>query len=106
MRLFGTNEWAVRIPLALAGISGVVAAYFLALSIAGKRVAFWTVLILQTSALYFGMSRVVTPDMNVFLPKGKKINPLIGSAGERIDFLSFRKKDVHALVEVQAWLVR
>lgn len=63
MRLFGTNEWAVRIPLALAGISGVVAAYFLALSIAGKRVAFWTVLILQTSALYFGMSRVVTPDM-------------------------------------------
>lgn len=63
MCLFGINEWAVRLPLALAGISGIVAAFCLALCIAGKRTAFWTVLILQTSALYFGMSHVVTPDM-------------------------------------------
>ena len=30
MKLFGRNEWAVRLPVALAGLSGVAAAFFLA----------------------------------------------------------------------------
>lgn len=63
MRLFGMNEWGVRLPLALAGVSGVLATYCLARVMAGARTAFWAALIVQSSVLYFGMSHVVTPDM-------------------------------------------
>lgn len=63
MRCFGPSEWAIRFPLALAGMSGVVAAYFLGLSLGGRKVAFWSSLILQSSVLYFLMARVVTPDI-------------------------------------------
>jgi len=63
MTLFGQNEWAVRLPLALAGLSGVFAAWFLAKALGGRRVAVWTVLILQSSLLYFSMSRMLTTDI-------------------------------------------
>jgi 4-amino-4-deoxy-L-arabinose transferase-like glycosyltransferase len=63
MKMFGQNEWAVRLPLALAGLSGVLAAWFLAASLGGRRVAVWTVLILQSSLLYFAMSRMLTTDI-------------------------------------------
>jgi 4-amino-4-deoxy-L-arabinose transferase-like glycosyltransferase len=63
MKLFGQNEWAVRLPLALAGLSGVLAAWFLAKSVGGRRVAVWSVLILQSSLLYFAMSRMLTTDI-------------------------------------------
>jgi 4-amino-4-deoxy-L-arabinose transferase-like glycosyltransferase len=63
MKLFGQNEWAVRLPIALAGLSGVLAAWFLAKSLGGRRVAVWSVLILQTSLLYFAMSRMLTTDI-------------------------------------------
>jgi len=63
MKLFGQNEWAVRLPLALAGLSGVLAAWCFAKSLGGRRVAVWSVLILQTSLLYFAMSRMLTTDI-------------------------------------------
>jgi len=63
MKVFGQNEWAVRLPLALAGLSGVLAAWFLGKSLGGRRVAIWSVLILQTSLLYFAMSRMLTTDI-------------------------------------------
>jgi 4-amino-4-deoxy-L-arabinose transferase-like glycosyltransferase len=63
MKLFGQNEWAVRLPLALAGLSGALAVWFLAKSIAGRRVAVWSVLILQSPLLYFSMSRMLTTDI-------------------------------------------
>jgi 4-amino-4-deoxy-L-arabinose transferase-like glycosyltransferase len=63
MKLFGQNEWAVRLPVALAGLSGVCAAWLLARSIGGRRAGFWSVLILQTSLLYFAMSRMLTTDI-------------------------------------------
>jgi 4-amino-4-deoxy-L-arabinose transferase-like glycosyltransferase len=63
MKLFGQNEWAARLPLALAGISGVWAAWLLGGSIGGRRVGFWSALILQTSLLYFVMARMLTTDM-------------------------------------------
>src|SRR5205807_2679554 len=62
MEVFGQNEWAVRLPLALAGLSGVIAAWFLAKSLGGRRVAVWSVLILQSTLLYFAMSRMLTTD--------------------------------------------
>jgi 4-amino-4-deoxy-L-arabinose transferase-like glycosyltransferase len=63
MKLFGQNEWAVRLPVALAGLSGVWAAWLLARSIGGPRAGRWSVLILQTSLLYFAMSRMLTTDI-------------------------------------------
>src|SRR6516164_9400337 len=38
VKLFGLNEWAVRLPVALAGISGVIAAWLLGCSLGGRRV--------------------------------------------------------------------
>jgi 4-amino-4-deoxy-L-arabinose transferase-like glycosyltransferase len=63
MKLFGQNEWAVRLPLALAGMSGVWAAWLLGCSVGGRRVGWWSALILQTSLLYFAMARMLTTDM-------------------------------------------
>jgi len=65
MELFGRNEWAVRLPLALAGMSGVWAAWLLGGSVGGRRVGFWSALILQTSLLYFAMARMLTTDIFV-----------------------------------------
>ncbi|HTV62212.1 MAG TPA: glycosyltransferase family 39 protein [Verrucomicrobiae bacterium] len=63
MDLFGRNEWAVRLPLALAGISGVWAAFRLGNSMGGRRVGTWSALILQSSLLYFVMARMLTTDI-------------------------------------------
>ena len=63
MKLFGQNEWAVRLPIALAGISGVWVAWLLGCSIGGRRVGLWSALILQSSLLYFVMARMLTPDI-------------------------------------------
>lgn len=63
MKIFGQNEWAVRLPLALAALSGVLAAWFLGASLGGRRVAVWSVLILQSSLLYFTMARMLTTDL-------------------------------------------
>jgi 4-amino-4-deoxy-L-arabinose transferase-like glycosyltransferase len=65
MKMFGQSEWAVRLPVALAGMSGVWAAFLLGCSFGGRRVGFWSALILQTSLLYFAMSRMLTPDILV-----------------------------------------
>src|SRR5207302_1771704 len=37
MSVFGQNEWAVRLPLALAGISGVWASYLFGCALGGRR---------------------------------------------------------------------
>jgi len=65
MKLFGQNEWAARLPPALAGMSGVWAVWLLGCSVGGRRVGFWSALILQTSLLYFAMARMLTTDMFV-----------------------------------------
>jgi 4-amino-4-deoxy-L-arabinose transferase-like glycosyltransferase len=63
MKLFGQNEWAVRLPVALAGIGGVIATFLLGCSLGGRRVGIWSALILQSSLLYFTMSRFLTTDI-------------------------------------------
>lgn len=63
MKLFGQNEWAARLPVALAGVSGVWAAFLFGCSLGGRRVAIWSALILQTSLLYFVMARMLTTDI-------------------------------------------
>ena len=61
--VFGQNEWAVRLPLALAGISGVWVSYLFGLALGGRRVGVWSALILQSSLLYFVLARLLTTDI-------------------------------------------
>ncbi len=63
IKAFGVNEWAIRLPLALAGLSGAFAAFLFARTVAGDRAARWTMLILSTSLLYFAMARMLTTDI-------------------------------------------
>jgi 4-amino-4-deoxy-L-arabinose transferase-like glycosyltransferase len=63
LKCFGLNEWAVRLPVALAGLSGALAAFLLARSLGGVSVARWSVLILISSPLYFVMARMLTTDI-------------------------------------------
>jgi 4-amino-4-deoxy-L-arabinose transferase-like glycosyltransferase/membrane-associated phospholipid phosphatase len=63
MEVFGQNEWAVRLPVALAGISGVWAAFLLGRSLGGRRVGIWSALILQSALLYWAMARMLTTDI-------------------------------------------
>jgi 4-amino-4-deoxy-L-arabinose transferase-like glycosyltransferase len=63
MKLFGQNEWAARLPVALAGVSGVWAVFLLGCSLGGRRVGLWSAVILQSSLLYFTMARMLTPDI-------------------------------------------
>ncbi|MEW6305381.1 MAG: glycosyltransferase family 39 protein [Verrucomicrobiota bacterium] len=63
LSVFGFNEWAVRLPLALAGLSGVWATFLLAHAMAGAQAARWSALILSTSVLYFAMARMLTTDI-------------------------------------------
>lgn len=63
IKAFGVNEWAARLPLALAGISGVFAAFLLGSSIGGRKAGIWSALILQSSLLYFLMARMLTTDL-------------------------------------------
>jgi len=44
---------AVRLPVALAGLSGVCAAYLLGCSLGGRRTGWWSAVVLQSSFLYF-----------------------------------------------------
>jgi len=63
IKLFGQNEWAVRLPLALAAISGVWATFLLGCAMGGRRLGFWSAIVLQSSLLYFVMARQLTTDM-------------------------------------------
>jgi len=60
---FGLNEWAIRLPFALCGLSAVGAIYLLGLSLGGRRVGQWSVLILSSSILFFALSRFVMTDI-------------------------------------------
>lgn len=63
IKVLGQSEWAVRLPLALAGVGGVWATYLLGCAVNGRRTGRWSVLILQTCLLYFGMARMLTTDL-------------------------------------------
>jgi 4-amino-4-deoxy-L-arabinose transferase-like glycosyltransferase len=63
VKLFGQNEWAARLPVALAGVSGVWAVFLLGCSLGGRRAGCWSAVFLQSSLLYFAMARMLTPDI-------------------------------------------
>ena len=63
LKVFGQNEWAVRLPVALAGISGVWATFLLGRELGGRRVGVSSALMLQCTILYWGLARLLTTDI-------------------------------------------
>lgn len=56
-RLFGTNEWAGRVPIALTGILSVAVAYWTLSRFAGRRAGIYAALITATSPLFLFNAR-------------------------------------------------
>jgi len=66
--LFGPSNFSVRFVFSLFGIIGVVAVYFLSLiGFKDENKAFISSLVLASSALYIGLSRIVMTDMVFFV---------------------------------------
>ena len=62
-RLFGLFEWAGRLPLALWGLAGAGASYWLVARLAGRSAAALTVIVLATTPLYFLQARTMLGDI-------------------------------------------
>jgi 4-amino-4-deoxy-L-arabinose transferase-like glycosyltransferase len=63
IRAFGANEWAARLPAALAALGTLLAVYLMARDVHGERTGLWAVVVLLSSVLFFGVARLITTDM-------------------------------------------
>jgi 4-amino-4-deoxy-L-arabinose transferase-like glycosyltransferase len=63
VKVLGVNEFAARLPAALAALATLLAVYLLAKNARGETTALWTVTVLLSSALFWGMARLITTDM-------------------------------------------
>lgn len=60
---FGVGEFAARLPVALAAVAGVLAAYYFAFRAFDRRRAVLTAAVLTTTPLYALLAQVLTTDM-------------------------------------------
>jgi 4-amino-4-deoxy-L-arabinose transferase-like glycosyltransferase len=63
IRAFGVSEWAARLPSALGALGTLLAMYLLARGACGEQAGLWAVVVLLSSALFFGAARLITADM-------------------------------------------
>ncbi|HVW29022.1 MAG TPA: glycosyltransferase family 39 protein [Polyangiaceae bacterium] len=63
LRVFGLHEWAGRLPMALWGLVGVVATYFLVARLVDRIAAVFAVVVLSTTPLYFLAARTMLGDI-------------------------------------------
>lgn len=63
LKCFGKNEWAVRLPPALAALGTLLLTWNIALLLFGRREAAIAVLVLLSCLEFFAMARLLTPDM-------------------------------------------
>ena len=63
LRLFGVNEFAARLPIALAALGTLLALYWMVREARDETTALWAVVMLVSSALFFLVARLVTADM-------------------------------------------
>lgn len=61
-KIFGVNEFAARLPSALASILTVLCVYWLARRLASEQVAVWSSVALSTMILFVLAGRAATPD--------------------------------------------
>ena len=65
MKLFGINEWAVRLPPALLGIMGCIVTYICGRRLFNRRTGILSAAILATTPLYFGAAHYANLDLEV-----------------------------------------
>lgn len=65
IKLFGLDEWALRLWPALFGFFGALTVYGAGRALFGRRAGLIAAVVLATSPLYFFMARVITLDMAV-----------------------------------------
>lgn len=65
LKVFGNNEWAIRIPTALMALFGCLATYAAGRQLFDRKTGLISCGILATNLLYFSMAHVVTLDMTV-----------------------------------------
>jgi len=66
IKVFGANEWAARIPSALAAIGTIVLTLLIARMLWGDaRTESFAALILSTTVGFFALARLLTPDMTL-----------------------------------------
>jgi 4-amino-4-deoxy-L-arabinose transferase-like glycosyltransferase len=63
LKVFGLNEWAARLPAALAAVATALTVFAMGRRMAGPLAGLLSSLALVTSLLFFGVARLITPDM-------------------------------------------
>ena len=61
--VFGVGEGAARLPLALFSLAGLLGVFWIGSWLYDRRTGVFAVLILGSSALYFGLSHLITTDL-------------------------------------------
>ena len=79
IKLFGVNEWALRLWPALLALAGCLAVYGAGRKLFGRRAGLIAAIVLATSPLYYLLGRIITLDMavSVFLT-GALLSFLLG----------------------------
>jgi 4-amino-4-deoxy-L-arabinose transferase-like glycosyltransferase len=65
IRLFGLNEWSVRLGPALFGLFGCLVVSYAGTRLFGRRAGMLAAVVLATSLLYYALSRLIILDMPV-----------------------------------------
>ncbi len=79
IKLFGVNEWALRLWPALLGLLGCLAVYGAGRKLYGRRAGLIAAAVLATSPLYYLLARIITLDMAVsVLLSGALLGFLLG----------------------------
>lgn len=65
IKLFGFNNWALRLPTAIMAILGLIATYSFTQRFYNRKTAWLSVSSLATMPLYFSMAHVITLDITV-----------------------------------------
>jgi 4-amino-4-deoxy-L-arabinose transferase-like glycosyltransferase len=63
LKLFGLSEWAGRLPMALWGLAGAVATFWLLSRLVDRATASFAVIVLATMPLYFLQARTILGDI-------------------------------------------
>jgi len=63
LKTFGVNEFAARLPAALAAMGTLLAVYLLGRRAAGEVCGLWAAAVLLSSLLFIGVARLITTDM-------------------------------------------
>lgn len=65
--VFGLKEWAMRLPIVLFGLTGILSTYAFGQRVFNRHIGLYSAFILGSSCIYFVMSRLIILDMAVSL---------------------------------------